>query len=201
MFQRIKEIPISKRFFPRLLPILGDENYSKIRERYRSLFEAHGLPTHPELQRHIIQGILPGLAFYQILRERGETQESALEIIDQAFEVLFSDNITRMNKLGRLSLFYPFLRIFIKPAMRQYPPEGWSIEWVQNDKTAIRFNMKSCFYFDVFSRYGVPELTRSFCRVDDLTFGTMSPYIKWERFKTIARGGSYCDFCFLSIKK
>jgi hypothetical protein len=124
LFQRIKEIPISKRFFPRLLPILGDENYSKIRERYRSLFEAHGLPTHPELQRHIIQGILPGLAFYQILRERGETQESALEIIDQAFEVLFSDNITRMNKLGRLSRFFNFFKIINKNPIRQKTTEG-----------------------------------------------------------------------------
>ena len=70
------------------------------------------------------------------------------------------------------------------------------MDWVQNDKNAIRFDMKSCFYFDTLSQYGAPELTASFCRVDDLTYGNMSPHIKWQRSKTIARGEACCDFCF-----
>ena len=201
MSQKIKEIPMPKRFFPGLLPIIGDEKYKQVAARYQDLFEKHELPKLPALQWHLIEGILPGLAFYQILRESGETQESALTMIDQAFEVLFSDNFAEMKKLGRLSFIYPFLRIFIKPAMRQYPPEGWKIDWLQNDRNAIRFDMKSCFYFDTFSKYGTPELTASFCRVDDLTYGDMSPHIKWQRSKTIARGEAYCDFCFLPVKK
>ena len=197
MYKKISEIPMSKRFFPGLLPIVGDEKYKQVIARYQELFNKHELPKHPALQWHLIEGILPGLAFYQILRESGETQESALAMIDQTFEILFSDNFGKMKKLGRLSFIYPFLRIFIKPAMRQYPLEGWKIDWLQNDKNAIRFNMKSCFYFDNFSKYGAPELTASFCRVDDLTYDNMSPRIKWQRLKTIGRGETYCDFCFL----
>jgi hypothetical protein len=190
------EIPMSKRFFPGLLSIVGDEKYKKVIARYQELFEKHELPNHSALQRHLIEGILPGLAFYQILRESGETQESALAMIDKTFEILFSDNFAKMKRLGRLRFIYPFLRIYIKPAMRQYPPEGWKIDWLQNDKNAIRFNMKSCFYFDNFSKYGAPELTASFCRVDDLTYDDMSTHIKWQRLKTIGRGEAYCDFCF-----
>lgn len=197
MSQKLKSgIPISKRFFPGLLPIVGDEKYKQVIARYQELFEKHELPKHPALQWHLIEGILPGLAFYQILREGGETQESALSMVDLTFEILFSDNFAKMKKLGRLSFIYPFLRIFIKPAMRQYPREGWKIDWLQIDKNAIRFDMKSCFYFDTFSKYGAPELTASFCRVDDLTYDNMSPHIKWQRLKTIGRGETYCDFCF-----
>jgi hypothetical protein len=201
MSQKIKEIPMSKRFFPRLLPIVGNEKYQQVVARYQDLFEKYELPKHPALQWHLIEGILPGLAFYQVLQENGESQESALAIIDQAFEVLFSDNFAKMKKLGRLSFIYPFLRKFIKPAMRRYPTEGWKIDWLQNDRNAIRFDMKSCFYFDTFSKYGAPELTASFCRVDDLTYGTMSTYIQWQRSKTIARGAACCDFCFLPVKE
>ena len=122
-------------------------------------------------------------------------------MIDQAFEILFSDNFTKMKKLGRLRFIYPFLRIFIKPTMRAYPVEGWKIDWLQNDRNAIRFDMKSCFYFDTFSKYGAPELTASFCRVDDLTYETMSAYIQWQRSKTIARGAASCDFCFLPVRE
>lgn len=157
-------------------------------------FKKHELPQHPALQWHLIEGILPGLAFYKVLRGNGELQESALAVIDQAFDVLFSDNFAKMKKLGRLRFIYPFLRIYIKPAMRSYPAEGWKIDWLQNDRNAIRFDMKRCFYLDTFSKYGAPELVASFCRVDDLTYGTMSTHIQWQRFKTIARGEACCDF-------
>jgi hypothetical protein len=105
MSQKIKEIPMPKRFFPGLLTIIGDEKYERVVARYQDLFEKHELPKHPALQWHLIEGILPGLAFYQILREGGETQEGALAMIDQAFAVLFSDNFAKMKKLGRLVFF------------------------------------------------------------------------------------------------
>lgn len=191
---------MSKRFFPGLLPIIGDEKYKQVIARYQELFEKHELPQHSTLQWHLIEGILPGLAFYQVLRKSEESQKSALAIIDQAFEKLFSDKLAKMKKLGSLRFVYPFLRVYIKPAMRQYPPEGWKINWVQNDRRAIRFNMQSCFYYDTLSKYGAPELTASFCQVDDFIYGNMSPHIQWQRSKTIARGETHCDFCFLSRK-
>jgi hypothetical protein len=193
-----KDIPMSKHFFPYLLPIIGNEKYTQVYARYRDLYSNHDLPNNPILQRHLIEGILPGLAFYQILRESGKSQESALAIVDQTFEKLFSDKLAKMKKLGSLPFIYPFLRLYIKPAMRQYPPEGWKIDWIQNDNKAIRFNMKSCFYYDTLSKYGAPELTAAFCEVDDFIYGNMSPNVKWQRSKTIGRGETYCDFCFSS---
>jgi hypothetical protein len=189
-------IPTSKRFFPGLLLLLGVNRYDQVLARYRKLYSSFDLPENPALKRHLVEGILPGLAFYQVLRENGETPESAVAYIDQAFVYLFSENITKMKRLGRLPFIYPILRLVIKPAMRQYPPAGWDLEWLQNDSAAVRFNMKSCFYFDTLSRLGAPELTACFCRVDDLIYGDMSPAIRWQRTKTIARGNELCDFCF-----
>lgn len=195
------ELPLSKRFFPALEPIIGEEKYSKIFRRCRELFAKHNFPANSTLRRHLMEGILPGLAFYQILRESGESQENALTIIDQAFEQLFSDNAAKLKNLGRLPFIYPILRLYIKPAMRQYPTEGWNLEWIQNDNTAIRFNMKSCFYFDTLTKYEAQELTTSFCKVDDFIYGNMSPDVKWQRSMTIGRGNEYCDFCFARGKK
>jgi hypothetical protein len=190
------DIPMSKHFFPALLPIVGDESYGQIMARYRDLYSHHDLPDNAIIQHHLTEGILPGLAFYQTLRESGKSQESALATVDQTFEILFSGKRRKMKKLGSLPFIYRVLRLYIKPAMRQYPPEGWKIDWIQNDKKAIRFNMESCFYFDTLSKYGAPELTAAFCQVDDFLYGNMSPYVKWQRSKTIGRGETYCDFCF-----
>jgi hypothetical protein len=201
MIQRSKKITLSKRFFPGLLPIIKDDQYNKVIARYREIFLNHEFPVNPYLRWHLVEGILPGLALYQIFRESGESQEKALDNINLVFEQLFSDKAKKMKKLGGIPFIYSLLRFFIKLFMRPYPSTGWEIEWKQNDKKAIRFDMKSCFYYDVLSKYGAPELTTSFCRVDDLIYENMSPYLLWQRTMTIARGDAYCDFCFARKKR
>jgi hypothetical protein len=201
MPQMNTEIPMSKRFFPGLLPIVGDEKYKQVIARYQELYNKYELPKNPTLQWHLTEGILPGAALYQVLRESSESKESALASIDKTFEVLFADSVASMKKIGRLSFAYPLLRMVIKPMMRRYPAAGWKIEWLQNDREAVRFEMRSCFYFDSLTKYGAPELTASFCQVDDVIYGNMSPRIKWQRLQTIGRGQTYCDFCFSSVNK
>ena len=66
---------------------------------------------------------------------------------------------------------------------------------------AIRFRMNTCFYYKTLAAYGAPELTASFCRVDDLIYGGMSAQVLWQRTQTIGRGAEYCDFCFANAKK
>ena len=102
------EIPMSKRFFPALLSVLGREKYERVQQRYRDLYAGHDLPENPFLRWHLSEGILPGLAFYQVLRESGESRQSALATIDRAFVSLFSDNVRKMKRLGRLPfIFFP----------------------------------------------------------------------------------------------
>jgi hypothetical protein len=105
-----------------------------------------------------------------------------------------------LTRIGRLPFALLFFRLSVKSFMRKYPPEGWQIEWRQNDKHAIRFDMASCFYQATLQRLGAPELTASFCHVDDLIYSEMSRYVAWQRTTTIAGGNAYCDFCFASTK-
>ena len=42
--------------------------------------------------------------------------------------------------------------------------------------------------------YVAPELTITFCQVDDFIHGNMSHHIIWQRSSTIGRGEPYCDF-------
>jgi hypothetical protein len=49
-------------------------------------------------------------------------------------------------------------------------------------------------------KYGAPELLPLFCELDDLVYGGI-PNIRWDRTKTIGRGGGVCDFCFINEKK
>lgn len=91
--------------------------------------------------------------------------------------------------------------MYIKTAMRDYPADGWQMIWQQIDGSAIRFRMNTCFYYNTLKTYGAPELTASYCRVDDLIYGGMSSQVLWQRTQTIARGAEYCDFCFANARK
>lgn len=194
-------IPHSKHFFPGIIPLVGQKQYERILNRYHDLYSSHAMPDNPVLQHHLVQGILPGLAYYQILREDGKSQEEALEKIDTFFEEIYTGYAKRMQRLGRLPFVYPILRAYIKTAMRQYPADGWEMEWQQLDGDAVRFKMNSCFYYNTLSAYGAPELTTSFCQIDDNIYGNMSNQVLWQRTQTIARGAAYCDFCFGNARK
>jgi hypothetical protein len=172
---------------------------ARVHARFLELYAGCERPANAKLQWHLRYYILPGLAFYQLLREDGHSQEAALAVVDETFERLGAPNRRQMKLLGRLPFIYPFLRIYIKTAMQQYPDAGWQLEWVENSPNAIRFNMKRCFYHDVLSRHGAPELTAYFCKIDDRVYGEMSPYLEWRRTQTIGRGAAECDFCFARV--
>lgn len=194
-------IPHSKRFFPGILPLIGQKQYERVLNRYYDLFAQHAIPDNPVLKHHLVQGILPGLAYYQILREDGKSQESALEKIDQVFKEMYAGYVKSMQRLGRLPLFYPILRAYIRTAMKEYPADGWEMVWQQVDDEAIRFRMNTCFYYNTLSFYGAPELTASYCQIDDNIYGNMSSQVLWQRTQTIARGAEFCDFCFANARK
>lgn len=195
------KIPMSKVFFPAIQTMISESMVQSLQSRYTELYQKHGQVENPGLRRHLVNGILPGLALYQLIRESGKSQKDAIAEIDRIFMILFVKKQRSMQKLGKLPFIYPFLRKYIKTAMRQYPAEGWTIEWMQNDPEAIRFNMRSCFYFNTLSALGAPELTASFCQVDDNLYSEMSPDIQWLRTRTIARGNDICDFCFANAKR
>ena len=126
---------MSKRFFPGPLPISGDDTYERVITRYRELYSNHELPSEPQLRWHLVEGILPGLALYQVLRESGESQDNATGTVDRTFDQLFAGDVKQMRRIGRLPFALLFFRVFLKSFMRKYPPAGWAIEWKRNSRT------------------------------------------------------------------
>jgi hypothetical protein len=183
------------------LQLLGMARVEESERRLADLSAESALPDNRHLRWHLREHILPGLAIYQGLRAEGQSQEEALAAFDRIVEAVVIPDRRRMARLGRFPWIYPLLRLTLRRAMRPYPPAGWRIDWVENSRHAVRFDMWSCFYFDTLSRHGAPELTASYCRGDDLVYGEMSPYLAWQRTQTIGRGADHCDFCFAPAGK
>ena len=77
---------------------------------------------------------------------------------------------------------------------RAFPRQGWDAEIIEDSEQSFAINMRSCFYLDVLTAYGAPELTPVFCRMDGLLYEGLPEAIAWERTQTLGEGGDCCDF-------
>ncbi|MFQ5421351.1 MAG: L-2-amino-thiazoline-4-carboxylic acid hydrolase, partial [Anaerolineae bacterium] len=168
-----------------------------VQTRYDKLYAIQPRATHRALNVHLKRGILPGLALYQVLQEETGDQDAALAEWDRLFRASVTQNSKSklLRLLGRLPNPFPVFRwANCRTLQRQFPPAGWTIEWVEDNGRCIAYNIHDCFYRNVLTDYGTSELTAHFCQLDDVLFAALPPAITWERTQTLALGGDCCDF-------
>lgn len=171
---------------------------ARVQARYDELYARRPHFHRPALRRHLEASILPGLALYQTLREERDEQEAVMAEIDRLFTAWaeHSDPSKLMRIMRHLPDPFAILRIGNRLVLKtSFPPEGWTFEWVEDSDQCIAYDIRECFYLNVLTAYGAPELTAHFCQGDDLVFGNI-PGVSWERTKTIGRGDDRCDFRF-----
>jgi len=174
---------------------------ARAQARYDELYARRLRFHHPALRQHLEEGVLPTLALYQTLREENNDQEAVLAEIDRIVAVMVAGSGRRrlVQLIGHLPDPFAVLRIANRWAMKRvYPPEGWRFEWVEDSDQCIAYDARECFYVNVLTAYGAPELTAHLCVVDDLLFGDL-PGVSWERTMTLSRGADRCNFRFCRV--
>ncbi len=167
-----------------------------VQARYEALYHERPHFTHPALRWHLEQHILPGLALYQVLCTESTERDAVLA---ETGSLLALGSTSRaftklVNMRKYLPLPFAIFRQILRVSLIAFPHQGWDIDQIEQSKTSFAFTVRRCFYLDVLTAYGAPELTAVYCRLDDLAYAAMSPYIKWERTKTLGRGDDCCDF-------
>jgi hypothetical protein len=206
MNQTIVELPKAAEYERALARELdgakASEITSKAGDRYNDLYAERKRYDNHALRQHLAEGILPGIALYQTLLDDPGTQQRSLDLVEVALTEGAAARRRSMERLGRLPVYYWLMRGGIKPMMRlNFHAEGWETEWVETSGDALAFTMTRCFYLDVLEGYGVPELTALYCRMDDLVYEDVSPYVKWDRKHTLGRGDDCCDFRFERVRR
>ncbi len=171
---------------------------SRVQFRYDELYAHRPHFDQPALRRHLESSILPGLALYQTLREENDNQEAVMAEIDRLFAawVNHSSQRQQIRLLERLPDPYPLLRLGNRLALKMnFPPEGWRIQWIEDSDACVAYDIRECFYLNVLTAYGAPELTAHFCRGDDQLYGNLHG-ISWERTRTLGQGDDRCNFRF-----
>jgi hypothetical protein len=177
--------------------VLTNNLIEHAQSRYAALYSSQIKLSTRTLQIHHESVLLPALAMYQALQDAGENQEMALETVENLFRKEIKSIKRFFELLGRLPFFFKLVQALIQPVMKVvFPKEGWKAEWIDEIPQTIAFNIRVCVYFETLSANCAPELGTIFCALDNFVFDEVSPFIRWERTRTIARGGEFCDFRF-----
>lgn len=190
---------------PLLASFFGDQKAAfiaaRVQQRYEQLFPDRLRFQHPALRMHLESRILPGIALHKVLREETANTEEALAILDACFSAHAKGS--PMAKAARwlddLPGGFAVLRLSNRLLLQTgFPKQGWQIEMVEDSPQRIAYNITGCFYLNVLSTYGVPELTAHFCALDDQLYSDFKT-ISWERTETLGRGDARCNFVFRSV--
>lgn len=169
---------------------------ARVQARYEALYGERPSFTHPMLRWHLGQNILPGLALYQVLRKDSSDRDAALAETGSLLAIGATPRALRrvMRLLAYLPQPFALFRQILKLSLLAYPRQGWAIEQGEQGTSSFAFTVSRCFYLDILTAYGAPELTPLYCQLDDLAYADVSPSIRWERTKTLGRGDDRCDF-------
>jgi hypothetical protein len=192
----------SREFLDATGTCLGAPIAARVRERLVVELEAFPDPGVKGLRVHLRDYMLPGLALYRTLLDEGRSPDDAVAALEEVLRVRCAPRRAQMERMGAMPLFYPVLRLIVRGEMRrECPPEGWDLVWLENSREAIRWDVHRCYYQDVFTELGTPELVAAFCDTDDYVYDGASKAYEWKRRLTLGRGDDRCDFCFAATSK
>jgi hypothetical protein len=175
----------------------GDRIHHAAETRLSSMIDEADYRGNKYIQWHMDTNMLPSIAIYLAFKEFEETAHKAYRYTDDMLQISRLQNRERNQLIGRLPFGYFAFRLFCKSIMKkQYPAQGWDMEWIQYNRNEIHFNMKSCVYFETTQKYNCSEMCPLFCANDDVILAGYKPAIVFERSGTIALGQHVCDFHF-----
>lgn len=139
--------------------------------------------------------ILPVASLYLTLRERGRSEQEAVDAVQTAF--LASGESQR--KLFKLVLSTRtgrrlFLRSLRPNWLGLTPPPSNQWNLTERSSTRVTIDITRCYRWDEFNSIGVPEVASVACAFEEHMM-TPSPYLRITG-SSMATGADKCHFCF-----
>lgn len=139
--------------------------------------------------------LITSLAIVLTLEENGKSRKEAEDIVAVAMYKFIEPQIDVMQKLASNNWFVSFLKISMPIKFSHTLGYGWDVEFPKCPKDTFSMITHSCIYHQIFSKYGMPEMTAVFCKVDDILYSNL-PRAEFLYTEQIGNGGSMCDYTF-----
>lgn len=176
----------------------GKEIYKKTQERVTKLVAESKLATSEKRKDTLQNTILPRVALYQVLQERGIKKDDAYEVVhDYLHTVVCVKSIKQYKRMEKIPGFFTlFKKIFAKITLNS---DLWTSTLKENSKDSLAINITRCLWHDACVEAGCPEICALFCGCDDENYSELKK-MKFERKGSLGRGNDVCDFKFVRAK-
>ena len=139
--------------------------------------------------------LITALAMVIVLEESGKSRSEAEKNVADAMYTFLEPTKASMEKLASHSCFVKLLKLTMPIKFAHTLGFGWDVEFPKCPNDRFTMITHKCIYQQLFTKYGMPEMTAVFCEVDDLMYSTL-PRAEFIYTEQIGRGGSMCDYTF-----
>lgn len=149
--------------------------------------------------RHLCN-IFTAIALYEMLQEYGLPEEEAFEMISSALEEGVEEEKERLEKLAKLSIFWPATKKVLSNEVRRQTGYGWKFNWnKEKGNDDLIFACTECIYQKIFMQHGLDKLGPLFCQAEFLAAEDL-PNIAFDRTGSMCNSADKCEFCFAKKK-
>lgn len=177
---------------------LGNKIYNLQQKKLQTIIEKTTGKSDNQMKT-LTKTILPRIALYEILQDELGDSKKAYDAVEK---YMFNIVGRKMNEKYSAFEILPGFFFMLRKAMVSFinKSDNWVSEIVEDDITAVRYNITKCLWYDACVENNCPELCKIFCDTDHVIYDSMKK-IKFVRKGTLGTGSNCCDFCFLNSKK
>ena len=139
--------------------------------------------------------LLTSIAMIMVLEQNGRTREEAEKEVSEAMYEYIKPQIVSMKKLAGHGWFVRLLKISMPLKFKKTLGYGWSVEFPKCPSDTFTMITHKCIYQQLFAKYGMPEMTAGFCKVDDILYSDL-PRAEFIYTQQIGNGGDMCDYSY-----
>ena len=139
--------------------------------------------------------LLTSIAMIMVLEQNGRTREEAEKEVSEAMYEYIKPQIVSMKRLASHGWFVRFLKIAMPLKFKKTLGYGWSVEFPKCPSDTFTMITHKCIYQQLFAKYGMPEMTARFCKVDDILYSDL-PRAEFIYTQQIGNGGNMCDYSY-----
>ena len=139
--------------------------------------------------------LLTSIAMIMVLEQNGRTREEAEKEVSEAMYEYIKPQIVSMKKLAGHGWFVRLLKISMPLKFKKTLGYGWSVEFPKCPSDTFTMITHKCIYQQLFAKYGMPEMTARFCKVDDILYSDL-PRAEFIYTQQIGNGGDMCDYSY-----
>ncbi len=139
--------------------------------------------------------LFSSLGLVWMYMEKGKTKEESQKIVFDAMYEYLRPKVKSMQNLASHKFFVPLLKKIMPLKIKKTCGYGWDIEFPKTHKYKFSMTTNKCIFAQIFTKYGMSEMTKGFCAVDNLMYSEL-PHTKFYYTQRIGEGGKYCDYSF-----